>query len=72
MAKEASVQRVLNVQSIEGADLIEVVTVLGWQVVTKKGEYKEGDLSSYIQIYTVVPELPEYGYIRYVPCRAHK
>lgn len=62
--KEASVQRVLNVRPIEGADLIEVVSVLGWEVVTKKGEYKVGDLCSYIQIDTVVPELPEYDFLR--------
>jgi len=62
--KEASVQKILDIQPIEGADLIETVTVLGWQVVTKKGGYKIGDLCSYIQIDTVVPELPEYDFLR--------
>ncbi len=62
--KLASVQKVVNIQPIEGADKIEVVTVLGWDVVVKKGEYKVGDLCTYIQIDTVVPELPEYEFLR--------
>ena len=62
--KLASVQKVLKVTPIEGADLIEVATVLGWNIVVKKNEYKEGDLCCYIQIDTVVPELPEYEFLR--------
>lgn len=60
----ASVQKVLNVEPIEGADAIEKVSVLGWIVVVKKGEYKVGDLCAYIQIDTVVPELQEYEFLR--------
>ena len=44
--------------------MIETATVLGWEVVVKKGEYKVGDLCAYIQIDTVVPELPEYDFLR--------
>lgn len=62
--KLASVQRIVNLSPIEGADLIEKATVLGWEVVVKKGEYKIGELCSYIQIDTVVPELPEYEFLR--------
>lgn len=40
--KLASVQKILNIQPIDGADLIEKATVLGWDVVIKKGEYKVG------------------------------
>jgi RNA ligase len=60
----ASVQKILSVEPIDGADAIEKVTVLGWEVVVKKGEYKAGDLCAYIQIDTVVPELPEYEFLR--------
>jgi RNA ligase (TIGR02306 family) len=58
MTKLASVQKILKLDPIEGADLIEKATVLGWEVVVKKGEYQEGSLCSYIQIDTVVPERP--------------
>lgn len=64
MSKLASVQKILNLEPIEGADLIEKATVLGWSVVVKKGEYTIGDLCSYIQIDTIVPELPEYEFLR--------
>lgn len=60
----ASAQKVINLTPIEGADLIETATILGWQIVVKKGEYKVGDLCAYIQIDTVVPELPEYEFLR--------
>ncbi len=60
----ASVQKIINIQPIEGAERIEVATVLGWNVVIKKGEYSIGDLCAYIQIDTIVPELPEYEFLR--------
>lgn len=62
--KLASVQKVLSIENIPDADAIEKATVLGWAIVVKKGEYKVGDLCSYIQIDTVVPELPEYEFLR--------
>lgn len=64
MSKLASVQVIADLQPIEGADLIQVAKVLGWKIVVKKGEYKVGDLCSYIQIDTVLPELPEYEFMR--------
>jgi hypothetical protein len=60
----ASVQKILKLTPIVGADLIEAATVLGWEIVVKKNEYKIGDLCAYIQIDTVVPELPEYDFLR--------
>lgn len=62
--KLASVQKILKLTPIDGADMIETATVLGWEVVVKKGEYQVGDLCSYIQIDTVVPELPKYDFLR--------
>lgn len=60
----ASVQKILTIFPIDGADSIETATVLGWQVVVKKGEYKVGDLCVYIQIDTVVPDKPEFEFLR--------
>ena len=36
----ATVQRILNVHPIPGADAIDVASVRGWKVVIKKGEYQ--------------------------------
>ena len=43
---------------------MELATVLGWQVVIKKGEYISGDLCVYIVIDTVLPEKPEFEFLR--------
>lgn len=62
--KLASIEKIIKLSPIEGADMIETATVLGWEIVVKKGEYNIGDLCTYIQIDTVVPELPEYEFLR--------
>ncbi len=62
--KLASIQKIVKITPIDGADKIETATVLGWNIVVKKDEYKVGDLACYIQIDTVVPELPEYEFLR--------
>jgi RNA ligase len=62
--KLASVQKIIDIQEIPGADNIELVYLLGWQIVVKKNEYKIGDLVCYVQIDTVMPELPEYEFLR--------
>jgi RNA ligase (TIGR02306 family) len=48
--KIASMERIVSVQPHTNADALELVTVLGWQVVCKKGEFKPGDLVVYINI----------------------
>jgi len=60
----ATVQKILSITPIDGAYQIETATVLGWQVVVKKGEYKVGDNCCYVQIDTIVPEVPEYDFLR--------
>lgn len=50
MRKLASIQKILNVRPIEGADKIEVAEVLGWEVVVGKDEFKVGDLAIYFEI----------------------
>lgn len=51
-----SVQEVKEVAPIENADAIEVVTVLGWKVVSKKGEFKVGDKVVYAEIDSLFPK----------------
>lgn len=60
MRKLASVQYVHDITPIEGADMIEVAHVLGWQCVVKKGEFEVGDLGVYFEIDSFLPIKPEF------------
>ncbi len=64
MRKLASVQHIKNLESIPGADLIEKATVLGWEVVVKKGEFNIGDKVIYLEIDSIVPDRPEFEFLR--------
>ena len=55
MRKLATVQTILSVDSIPDADAIEVVTVKGWKVVVKKGEFQVGDKVVYFEIDSLIP-----------------
>lgn len=44
------------IEKIEGADNIELMNVLGWKVITKIGEFKEGDVCVYFEIDSKLPE----------------
>lgn len=48
--------RVGKIDKIEGADNIELITVLGWKVIAKIGEFKEGDLCVYFEIDSKLPQ----------------
>ena len=48
--KLASIERIIDLAPIEGADRIELATVLGWEVVVKKGDFNIEDLCIYIPI----------------------
>lgn len=62
--KLASIQVIEKVSPIEGADAIEVAKVLGWHVVIRKGEFKEGDSVIYCEIDSVLPDKPEFEFLR--------
>ena len=55
MRKLASIRKIASIRPIPGADAIECVTVDGWEVVTKKGEFSVGELVVYLEIDSWVP-----------------
>ena len=61
--KLASIQKVVDLQPIPGADRIERATVLGWQCVVKKGEFKVGDLGIYFEIDSLIPKAIWSGFL---------
>lgn len=64
MRKLASIQRIEKIQPIELADTICCATVLGWQLVCKKTEVKEGDLVVYCEIDSLLPDIPLFEEIK--------
>jgi len=62
--KLASVQRVFNIESIEGADRIELAYVLGWKCVVNKDTFRPMDLGVYFEIDSFLPIRPEFEFLR--------
>jgi RNA ligase (TIGR02306 family) len=64
MRQLASIQIVNAVEPIPSADAIEKIRVLGWWVVVKKGEHRPGDKVVYCEIDSLLPERPEFEFLR--------
>ncbi len=64
MRKLASIQTVNTVEPIPNADAIERMRILGWWVVVKKGEFRPGDKVVYCEIDSLLPERPEFEFLR--------
>lgn len=62
--KLASIQKIAEIDPITGADKIEMSRILGWSVVIKKGEYKPGDLCVYVEIDSILPDKPEFAFLK--------
>lgn len=63
--KLASIQLIARLTPIPGADKIETARVLGWDcVVAKKDNFKVGDKVVYIEIDSIVPDRPEFEFLR--------
>lgn len=60
----AYTQNISWVKPIEGADNIELVGVLGWTLIAKKGEFNVGDLCVYFEIDSKLPEKPWAEFLR--------
>lgn len=60
----ASIQKVSNVRNHPKADALDLVDILGWTVVVKRGEFTNGSLCVYIVIDSIVEEHPEYEFLR--------
>ena len=61
--KLASIQKIVDLQPIPEADRIERATVLGWQCVVKKGEFKVNDYGVFIEIDSLIPKTIWSGFL---------
>jgi len=64
MRKLASIQQIKELSPIEGADKIEVASVLGWKIVVKKDEFKVGDKVVYCEIDSLLPDKPAFEFLK--------
>lgn len=63
----ATIRTIDALDSIEGADRIEVATVGGWKVVVQKGIHKVGDFVVYIAIDTWLPMNEAWSFLDKAP-----
>jgi len=64
MRQIASIQRIKKIEPIPNADAIVKATILGWQLVAKKGEFSEGDLCVYVEIDALLPDKPAFEFMK--------
>jgi len=64
MRQLATVRSVTELKPIEGADLIELAVVDGWECVVKKGDFTRGQTCIYFEIDSFLPVRPEFEFLR--------
>ncbi|RYU96774.1 RNA ligase (ATP) [Emticicia agri] len=64
MRRLASIQRIMALEPIEGADNILKAKVLGWELVIKKSEFAVGDFCIYCEIDSLLPDKPEFEFLK--------
>ena len=63
MRKLASIQQITDIQPIQGRDRIVLATVLGWRVIVTT-DFHVGDKVVFCEIDSVLPEKPEFEFLR--------
>lgn len=64
MRQLASIKRISAIHPIEGKDRIVLAIIDGWQVIVQKADFQEGDLCVFCEIDSVLPEKPEFEFLR--------
>ena len=64
MRQLASVQTVYDIQDIPDSDRIQSARVLGWTVVIEKNKHFNNESIVFVEIDSLLPELPAYEFLR--------
>jgi RNA ligase (TIGR02306 family) len=64
MRKLATLRKIRDLRPIDWADKIELAVIDGWQVIVQKGEFEVGDFCIYCEIDSVMPDKPEFDFLR--------
>ena len=62
--KLATVETITTVSPVPNSDFLDVVRVRGWDVVTKRDEFKPGDPCVYFEIDSFLPVREEFEFLR--------
>jgi len=62
--KLASIQKIDDIKPHDNAINLELATIGGWQVVVKLNQFKKGDLCVYCETDCLLPERPEFEFLR--------
>ncbi len=62
--KLAHIEKIEWIREIPGADKICTYGILGWEVIDQKGKYNVGDKVIYCEIDSVLPDRPEFEFLR--------
>lgn len=60
----AHIEKIEWIKPIEGKDRIVLAGILGWQVIVRKDEFNVGDMVIFCEIDSVLPEKPEFEFLR--------
>ena len=64
MRKLASIQRIQSLTNLDNSDNLSVARILGWDVVVQRNKFKVGDLVVYCEIDSILPDRPEFEFLR--------
>lgn len=64
MRKLASIRTITDKQPIPKKDRIELAIIDGWSVIVKKDEYQIGDKTIFVEPDSVLPDKPEFEFLR--------
>lgn len=56
--------KIEEVEPVINSDNLDVVSVRGWEVVTKRNEFKVGDICVYFEIDSVLPEVELFDFLK--------
>ena len=60
----ATIQKIKQVEHHYNADALDIVKVLGWDVITRRGEFKAGDLIVYVALDSILPHgNPDFSFL---------
>lgn len=64
MRKLASIKIISDILPIEGKDRIGLAIIDGWSVIVQKDQYEAGGKCIYVEIDSILPEKPEFEFLR--------